>query len=303
MRLLAMDIPDDPAELPGWLERHLVGLDLAALVAELEAVHGLPTGPVPTVRDVLGDRLDTVLAGGLERLPHEVLGRLLRQPRLLLELQEQVLVAGGDYWDRVDRPSADLDAGIGRDREWLDAFLRSPDGIKPATDVLPRFAPGAWYRRPWFVGLATAASVLVLVGAYELQRPTPDKQLVIAESGWGWNRPGAVRQDLPAPAYLGRLADSATEWYQKRPDDPVALARRISDLRQGCSVLILAEHKPLPAEDRKWLAEKCRTWAAKLDSHLAAVEAGEDPLKVRAGVDETVRNLVEALRQRAQSQA
>ena len=81
MRLLAMDIPDDPAELPGWLERHLVGLDLAALVAELEAVHGLPTGPVPTVRDVLGDRLDAVLAGGLARLPHEVLGRLLRQPQ------------------------------------------------------------------------------------------------------------------------------------------------------------------------------------------------------------------------------
>jgi hypothetical protein len=115
-----------------------------------------------------------------------------------------------------------------------------------------------------------------------------------------------VRKDLPAPAYLERLADSATEWYQERPDDPddpVALARRIGDFRQGCSVLILAEHEPLPAEDRKWLAEKCRAWAAKLDSHLAAVEAGEDPRKVRAGVDETVRNLVEALRQRAQSQA
>jgi hypothetical protein len=303
MRLLAMDIPDDPAELPGWLERHLVGLDLAALVAELEAVHGLPTGPVPTVRDVLGDRLDTVLAGGLARLPHEVLGRLLRQPRLLLELQEQVLVSGGDFWDRVDRPSVDLDAAIRRDREWLDAFLRSPDGIEAAIEELPRFAPGAWYRRPWFVGLATAASVLVFVAAYEHQRPTPNRPPVVAEAGWGWNRRDALRQDLPAPAYLERLADSATEWYRKRPDDPVALARRIGDFRQGCSVLILAEHKPLPAEDRKWLAEKCRAWAAKLDSHLAAVEAGEDPRKVRAGVDETVRNLVEALRQRAQPQA
>ena len=38
--LVALEIPDDPALLPGWLEGHLVNTDLAALVAELEAVHG-----------------------------------------------------------------------------------------------------------------------------------------------------------------------------------------------------------------------------------------------------------------------
>ena len=29
----ALDIPEDPVQLPGWLEGHLTGLDLARLVA------------------------------------------------------------------------------------------------------------------------------------------------------------------------------------------------------------------------------------------------------------------------------
>ncbi len=39
MTLVMADIPDDPAALPAWLDERLVGLDLGALVAELEAVH------------------------------------------------------------------------------------------------------------------------------------------------------------------------------------------------------------------------------------------------------------------------
>ena len=56
----------------------------------------------------------------------------------------------------------------------------------------------------------------------------------------------------------------------KRPDDPIDLARRIGEFRQGCSVLILSPHKPLSGQDRAWLVGKCRAWAAKLDAHLAA---------------------------------
>ena len=38
MTLVAFTIPDDPAALPGWLERRLVAPDFGRFVAELSAV-------------------------------------------------------------------------------------------------------------------------------------------------------------------------------------------------------------------------------------------------------------------------
>ena len=86
MKLVALEIPDDLALLPGWLEGHLVNTDLAALVAELEAVHDEQPDNL-SLTDVLRDRRDAVLSRGLASLPAEGLKSLLRNPRLLLELQ------------------------------------------------------------------------------------------------------------------------------------------------------------------------------------------------------------------------
>jgi len=108
---------------------------------------------------------------------------------------------------------------------------------------------------------------------------------------------------LPPGVYLDRLADAAGEWFKKRPDDPNALARRIGEFRQGCSVLILSPHKPLAAQDRAWLVEKCRAWAAKLDAHLAALEGGASAAQVRDEADATINKLIAALRERAQALA
>ena len=104
---------------------------------------------------------------------------------------------------------------------------------------------------------------------------------------------------MPRSDYLNRLADGAREWFNTRPDRPPALVRRIAEFRQGCSVLIRSPHRPLSAEDRDWLVEKCRAWAAKFDGYSAAVEAGEDPLKVRNEADETINRLIDTLRGRA----
>ncbi len=87
------------------------------------------------------------------------------------------------------------------------------------------------------------------------------------------------------------------------PGNPIALARRIAEFRQGCSVLILSPHRPLPAEDRAWLVERCRAWAARFDGYLASVEAGKDPLEVRNQADETINRLIDTLRDRAKTRA
>jgi hypothetical protein len=298
MKLHVFDIPDDPAQLPRWLEEHLVGPDLAELVAELSAVHGLRASA--SLHEVLGGRREEVLSQGLAALPQEALRSFLRQPHLLLELQEIVLTEGGPYWDELSSPALVFRGQLERGRERFQAFLEGEDreeGSERRAVVLRPVV--AWYRRPWVVSMATAAAMLVGVGTYHWSRPPADAPLAAAPTGWGWTSPAALPADVPADVYLTRLADAAEEWFKKRPEEPVALATRLAEFRQGCSVLLLAKHEPLAAEDRQWLLERCRLWARKLHNHLVAVEVGRDPLEVRAEADETVNQLIAALRERA----
>jgi hypothetical protein len=302
MTLPALDIPDEPAEWPAWLESHLLGLDLGDLVAELAAVHGSPPAGSPKLHDLLGNRLNAVLSEGLRALAPADFRQLLLRPHLLLELQELVLARGGPYWDRVTQPDPALAELAERGRRRLGDFLAARAGT--LADAPSRPAKPAWYRRPWFVSLATAAAVLLGVFLYaHFQPQRPAGGPAPAAGGWGWNKPGALATEGPPSAYLDRLAEAAGEWYRKRPDDRAALAGRILEFRRGCSSLIFAAHTPLAAEDRRWLVDKCRLWAGKLDRHLEALEAGQNPRAVRGQVDATVNALIAALRARAKEAA
>jgi hypothetical protein len=312
MKLIALEIPENVAALASWLEGHLVGMDLAALVAELEAVHTHdPKQQSSSLDQVLGNLHAAVQSRGLEALPPDRLRLLLQHPRLLLELQEWVLVEGGPYWRRVAPRHTGREQRVALERGWERLAASLAEDRVPATAIpFPRDAavhsparpaPGRRWRR--LLGsvatMAAAAAVLVAV-VIAVQSFGPESENdAAARAAWGWNKRGALRYELSRDAYLSSLADSAGEWFNQRPDRPQALARRIAEFRQGCSVLILSVHKPLPEEDRIWLVERCRTWATKLDAHLAAVEAGQDVLKVRAEADTTIDRLVTALRERA----
>lgn len=295
MKLVSLTIPEDSARLPGWLEQHLVGLELAALVSELATVHGA-AGPLPGLADLLGDRREQVLTHGLAALPAEALRQLLRFPGLLLDLQELVLLAGGPYWERVSRP-----AGIAHAVERGGRRLGQEAVEEPAPVVLRM----AWYRQPWVVSLATAAAVLVAVFLPRWLRPAPIPEtgpiaVVTPGSapGWGWDRPGALPDGGSAPDYFNTLASAAEEWFKKRPEDAAALARRLHEFRQGCTTLIFAGHKPLAEKDRLWLVERCRLWGAQIDQQLADLEAGSEVAVVRDQMDKAVAKMVAALRER-----
>jgi hypothetical protein len=113
-------------------------------------------------------------------------------------------------------------------------------------------------------------------------------------------KPDALPQDQGAHAYLDSLADAAEQWFNRRPEDAAGLAKRLAEMRQGCSTLLLADHRPLAEEDRVWLRTRCRDWAVKLDGYLAAVERGQDVNQVRSQADATIRQAAAALRTRAQ---
>jgi hypothetical protein len=297
MKLFVTDVPDDPARLAGWLEAHLLGLDLAALAAELTAVHGEGAGRPASLSELLGGQLDAVLSRGLSAVPGSRLGALLRHPQALLELQDLVLERGGPYWQSVPVPE-DVGDVLRRGERQLHHAWTEPLRLSATR-------PERWYRRPWVVSLATAATVLLAV--YLVPRPAgpggpPVEPKTVVSAGWGWSRPGALVDEGPPAAYLNRLADAADEWFKKRPDDPAALAKRINEFREGCSTLIFAKHDALAAEDRRWLVERCRKWAGKLDEHLQKIESGTaDVATVRGEVDATVNQLIGALRSRAES--
>jgi hypothetical protein len=255
MRLIALEIPDQASDLAAWLEGHLAGTDLAALVAELEAVHGRGGGLPPVALDtVLGSERDAVLARGLALLPPEPTGQLLRHPRLLLDLQELILREGGAYWHKraesvLERGwSAEQRTGVDRGWDWLKANVieaAGPARSDPAGLVqtaLKEARPRS--RRRWgslaLVSLAAAAAVVlaIVVLPFGDRRRQGADGAKVTSSGWGWDRPDAFPQGLGSRAYLEHLADGAHEWFNKRPDDAASLARRITEFRQGCTVLI-----------------------------------------------------------------
>lgn len=303
MSLLSLDIPNDAADLAIWLEDRLASDSLGELVAELAAVHPVEAPHTETLDELLGPQLKDVLSRGLSVLPEARLRNLLRHPWLLFDLQEQILIDGGKHWSARGSSSAEKAA---LQRSWSKietAFAKEAKAPKarPAATTSTAARPR---RGSWIGTLSLAAATFVLGVFLRDKLPIPPLEPnpappVVAKTGWGWNKPDALKQDVSREVYLTSLADAANEWFKKKPATPAALATRINEFRQGCSTLILAEHKPLPDADRDWLLERCRAWATKLDGHLTAIEAGEDLAKVQEAADQTIKTLIEKIRERA----
>lgn len=288
MTPISLDIPETQRELVTWLESHLLGMQLGDLVAELQAVHG-DRSDEPLLEQVCGGKLGDVLQRGIGVLEADRLRQLLQTPQLLLSLQDEIVLHGGDYW--MQRPARREEEIVLASQWKLLELTMSPAVVTPA----PKMTRRSWLGRSAITAILSSAATLAIAFSLRdrfLPAPSP--------SGWGWEKPGALAVSLPPRDYLNHLADAAQDWFKKRPETAPELARRIAQFRQGCSTLILAEHQSLAPADRDWLRERCRVWATKLDGHLAAIEAGEDVVSVRTAADETVNKLIKAIRDRAQ---
>jgi hypothetical protein len=294
MSFLVLDIPEQNAELAPWLERQLVGLHLADLVAELEAFQvALPRGG--DLQKIFGGDLDNLLEDGLAAASEQQIRDLLGHPRLLIELQELVLLEGGPRWDEV--PLAEE-----HERLTAECWERVSAAHSPAVTPRSSLAGGtatAPRRFPWAAALSAAA--LLLIAFFGWREWSPPQS-----TGWGWNKPGALADSGSAHDYLLQLADGAGDWFNQRPETPEALATRLEQFQNGCQHLIEAPHRPLSPEDKAWLIERCRAWSSKLDEHIAKSKAappGGDVDAVRAEADATINKLIDALRKRAEQVA
>ncbi len=115
----------------------------------------------------------------------------------------------------------------------------------------------------------------------------------------GWSGPSMPPDHLSRQDYLNQLAEVAEEWYRIDREGVLSLSRRLSQLRTGCSVLILARHRPLSSDDQQCLIESARTWAARCDGDLIALETGTEPRIIRGQVDRLIDEAASVLRKRA----
>ncbi|MCA8995938.1 MAG: hypothetical protein KDA80_03110 [Planctomycetaceae bacterium] len=284
----ATSLPTDPVAWPEWLEQQLVRGDLGQVVVELETLLQVDPAHTPDVRQILGSDFDKVLESGLSVLNGHQITELMKHPRMLLRLQEAVLIQGGDYWSTVDETDATKSAII---REWA-AIEQQIDPIVP--DDGPTSETNG-ERASWFQSLrplvALAAIVLVGVTVW-MTRPSP--------STWGFDQPGLLNASVSAHDYLDSLADAADTFDKKPLDTSVALGKRLSDFSHGCQTLLEAKHPQLSEASRKLLLEKCRDWKASIDGHLADLNSGAKPIEViRDEANATVNKLVNKLREMA----
>ena len=284
MSLAITTMPDDPKDWPPWLEEQLVGDRLGEVVGELLAFHR-PTTAM-TLADALGTQRKEVLSNGLTVLSPERIRQLVTHPKLLLELQELVLIEGGDYWQAKPVSYESL---YHAEKQWHTIAEKTSPAIVPLTQVKARQRAN-----PWMVMLATAASVLIAVVVFDQFRPKP-AQVEVAAVKWGWAKPGGIPDAPDAKGYYEGLAASANEWSKERPTDSAQVAKRITEFRQGCSKLIFAEHKALNETQRAELVTRCKKWAGRLDEALALLEKNGDAGAAQSKVDGIVSDLVKYL--------
>ncbi len=298
MTLHTLTIPDDPAELPRWLERRLMAADFGEFAAEL-AAHFPDACGTPALTTVFDQWAPVAAERGLSAVPADVLGQFLRHPVALAELQELVLTAGGPHWDEIAESSAELTAGFERGKTALDSLLAAGSDVVTVPSERVRASRERVYRAWAAVSTGIAVCLAVLVGIQALDGPA-DPSASAARIAWGWGKPSGLAADQPTPAgYLNKLANNVEEWSRERPADATGVSVRLAEFRTGCSRLMHSPYGPLADADKAWLLANCRAWAKQIDDHQQALDGGANPVAVRADVDELVRAISTALRTRA----
>jgi hypothetical protein len=286
MTILITTIPDDPKEWAGWLEQHLVGLRLRDLIDELRL---LPDSTLVSLKSLLNEtHLLEVRKRGLASLTVNQIRALMASPESLLELQEDVLVNGGEYWRSLP-PDHDMQHSLERVRSKLKKPASQEDRATLATEHLT----AARSRSKLLIGLVSAAAILLIgVVAWRMQP---------GGSGTILGQPGLLVNNVASAAeYLNRIADAGNEWFDVQPKDAAELIVLLQNVSNDCQVLIDAEHPALTPQEREWFVAKCQNWKSEFDTTLASLQSGLLNFEAaKASSDRTMMKLINAVRQGA----
>ena len=307
MKTIMLEIPDDASQWAAWMDQRMISLDLGTLVAELVVTIADPPLRERSLDEVCGGKLNRLIERGFHALESEEIGELLCRPKLLLELQERILIENPPYWRTVPR-SSDFTDSLSSVRDKMSRLMESgqleDDALSGshASSTVPeskmqlvtRQKPSSRMRFLAGVGLigTLAASVLIGLGIWgSLTRGQP----------WGFDRPGLLASKHKPSECFVQLADSAEDWFDVRPIQASKLDQRFAEFEHGCQSVIAAPYPQLPTKDREWLIGKCKDWLVVMAEHRDRLKQGDKLEEVLARADATIRKLQAALRDRGKT--
>lgn len=284
MTIFITTIPNDPKEWAGWLEQHLVGLRLRDVIDELRL---LPGSTSTQLKDMLNQKqLLEVRQRGLSVLSVNQIRALFGSPEALLDLQEDVLLHGGDYWTLLST-SAEVQNATARVKKRLG---KSP--IPAERAAVPAAKPETKNSSRGLLIALTSVAALLLVGVLTWQMQPHGSGSILGQ-------PGLLANDVSSPAeYLNRIADAGSEWFNQHPRDSAELVTLLENVSNDCQILIDADHLRLTPNEREWFVGKCENWKNEFDTTLASLQSGHLTFEAaKSEADKTMMKLVNLLRE------
>ena len=305
MKLKSLDIPNDISQLGNWLDDQLVSPELMDTIMELEILAGERLTYNLNLNDISSDLMPEINARGINAASPSAIRQLLRQPTLLLELQESVLTNGGDYWQQK-----------------LDKNYQSPTGLNKLLNTLgtTRLAPvdaaaKATWNRKRILGLiaAIAATILLTFAIWpdttNNHQTAQDGKLAHADNNdptpsnprsskpeWGFAASGLLNLQLAESEMLRSLSQASLTWYNKVPATNDQLEIRLEQFDRGCRELLEAELPQLSAQNRKAVHQACKTCRASIAQLLAELNRNADFDVTLLKADATIERLSQAIK-------
>jgi len=306
MSLIALDLPENTREWPNWLEQQLVGLELRDVVRQLELIgRGQLEGTWinPSLDSVLGDRRDALLETGLGSLNEAQLVSLIQHPRLLLELQEFVLIHGGDYWSKVER-STEHETLVADEKQRLsrsvtDALLQSDAPTKIESTIRrelddkegSRTTSVSWQRRTWLVFAAAVAAAFLFAILPNFMATQPE--------GHFFAHRGLLNSSLKDGEFLRQVASVVSSDWNENATDKKALHEQLIAFRDSCDVLLAANLAQVDTAIAAEFKKRCEVWREKMVKNIDQLASNAPFQEVQLEANATIGKLTQFLNELA----
>ena len=296
MNLKSLQIPDDMAETGAWLDNLLLSPELVNTIIELELLAGDRLTTIQTLDSVLASDQQKILNSGLDAASESTVRGFLRQPSLLLELQEQVMINGGEFWQK----KADAKFGSGKSDSVTnrgrtsEGFVQGRAHTAAVNQTTPTSvaAEGNWSRKRMIgVIAAMAAAVLVMVSFSQFGGSGSS----VAKGGWGFAKSGLLDSDISEALMLEQLANASAAWHNKTPSTPAELANRLREFDQGCQALLSSRLTQLSPLNRDAVHAACEDCRESIARQLAALSNGGDITQIQSDSDAAIDTLTRAI--------
>lgn len=295
MNLKSLEIPESLSDTGAWLDDLLLSPDLVNTIVELEVLAGDRLTRVQSLDGVLAASEDAVYESGLANVSDSTIRSILRQPALLLELQQRVMMHGGDFWQK----KTDANFGTAKATSMFDtASSGSNAATGPGNQAVPAnrnkqasFAANGNRKMIFGTLAALAAAVLIMVSIGQFGGGSSS----VAKAGWGFSKSGLLTSDVSEGEMLDRLVGATRSWHNKTPGSAGALAKRLHQFDDGCQALLASDLPQLSAATRRSVHQACENCRTSIAALLDSLERGTDLETVRTNAATAVDELATAL--------